>query len=89
MQVFDVEDIAGVATAVVKRPRDCTMCRECIRKDGWEERVELKRKADHFIFSVESSGSMLPRDIVREGIKKLREKASLFHSLVLEYENGV
>lgn len=67
MQVFDIEDIMGVSTAVVARPRDCTMCRECIRKEGWEEgRVELRRKADHFIFTVESVGCLKPVDIVRE-----------------------
>ena len=31
LEVFDIEDMGGVATAVAKRPRDCTMCRECIR----------------------------------------------------------
>jgi DNA-directed RNA polymerases I and III subunit RPAC1 len=67
MQVFDIEDIKGLPTATVARPRDCTMCRECIRKEGWEEgRVELKRQANHFIFSVESVGILKPEVIVRE-----------------------
>ena len=67
MQVFDIEDLNNVPTAKVSRPRDCTMCRECIRKEGWEDgRVELRRKADHFIFSVESVGSLRPEVIVRE-----------------------
>ncbi len=89
MKVFDIEDLGGVSTAVVKRPRDCTMCRECIRKDGWDERVELKRKADHFIFTVETSGALAPKDIVREGIRKLKQKAARFHHLVVDYESGV
>ena len=25
--------------AVVKNPRDCTMCRECIRLEGWSDKV--------------------------------------------------
>ena len=66
MQVFDIEDVRGVPTAKVSRPRDCTMCRECIRNEGWSERVELKRKADHFIFTVESTGCLTPDVIVRE-----------------------
>ena len=66
MQVFDIEDLGGVETATVGRPRDCTMCRECIRREGWSEKVELKRKADHFIFSVESTGCMKPEAIVKE-----------------------
>ena len=27
----------GEATAVVSRIRDCTMCRECIRREGWNK----------------------------------------------------
>ena len=66
MNVFDIEDIRGVPTATVGRVRDCTMCRECIRHEGWNEKVLLRRVADHFIFTVESSGCMPPEDIVRE-----------------------
>ena len=71
MQVFDIEDLANgtgkakVPTATVARPRDCTMCRECIRREGWDQRVNLKRVANHFIFTVESSGCIPARDIVK------------------------
>lgn len=67
LNVFDIEDMGGVATAAVAaRPRDCTMCRECIRHKGWDERLSFKRVADHFLFSVESVGSIPPETIVRE-----------------------
>lgn len=35
--------------AVVARPRDCTMCRECIRDPEREKRIKLRRVRDHFI----------------------------------------
>jgi DNA-directed RNA polymerase I and III subunit RPAC1 len=89
MGVFDIEDIGGVSTVVTARPRDCTMCRECIRREGWSDRVELKRVANHFIFTVESSGSMPPEEIVRESISVLKDKALKFSNLVVEYENDV
>ena len=39
--------------------------RECIRSEGWTESVHLKRRADHFIFSVEAVGVITPvEDIV-------------------------
>lgn len=82
MKVFDIEDIGGVSTATVARPRDCTMCRECIRKDDWSERVELRRVADHFIFSVESVGIMPPAVIVREAISVLQDKAIKYQQYV-------
>jgi hypothetical protein len=70
MDVFDIEDMGkkGGGTAVAARPRDCTMCRECIRKEGWSDRIQLNRKADHFIFTVESSGCIPPEVIVREAL---------------------
>ena len=39
------EGVSPTATAVVARPRDCTMCRECVRHvdAGWEQRVQVRR----------------------------------------------
>jgi DNA-directed RNA polymerase I and III subunit RPAC1 len=84
MDVFDIEDVGGVATATAARPRNCTMCRECIRKDGWSDgsRVKLFRKADHFIFSVETAGAMKPEDIVKESIAVLKKKALNFVGII-------
>lgn len=45
----------------VARPRDCTMCRECIREPGWSDKVSLTRIADHFIFGIESVGMLPPK----------------------------
>jgi len=86
MDVFDIEDVGGVATATAARPRNCTMCRECIRQDGWQDgsRVQLLRKADHFIFSVESTGSMPPEEIVKQAIAVLKNKADTFAGVIGE-----
>lgn len=100
MNVFDIEDLGGTPTAKVARPRDCTMCRECIRpqtstaEDEVQESgsgelsdlVELRRGANHFLFSIESSGCIPPVTIVREAISILKEKAVLFLSLIDDYE---
>jgi len=85
MNVFDIEDVGGIQSAKVSRPRNCTMCRECIRQDGWNEKIKLRRKADHFLFSVESTGCIPPITIVREAISILREKARKFSQLVEDY----
>lgn len=85
LQVFDIEDIRGVPTAVAARPRDCTMCRECIRREGWDSRVQLRRVANHFIFTVESSGCIAPVDLVKQAISVLRKKAETFKGLVDDF----
>lgn len=78
MGVFDIEDIKGNSTAKTARPRDCTMCRECTRHDGWSNKVNLRRIADHYIFTVESTGSIAPEQIVHHAIEVLKEKATKF-----------
>ena len=77
MNVFDIEELGGSGgeeRAVVSRPRNCTMCRECIRGDDWSERVQLRRVRDHYIFSVETTGAYTPANVVKEAIKILRAK---------------
>ena len=49
----------------------------------------MKRIADHFIFSVESSGAIPPVKIVTEAISVLRKKAETFIALTDEYIMGV
>uniref|UniRef100_A0A7S3JRG0 DNA-directed RNA polymerase RpoA/D/Rpb3-type domain-containing protein n=1 Tax=Aureoumbra lagunensis TaxID=44058 RepID=A0A7S3JRG0_9STRA len=82
LNVFDIEDLGDERrTAVVARPRDCTMCRECIRvidnvpygKD-MQQYVKLKRKADHFLFKVETAGQLAPLRIVHDALDILKGK---------------
>jgi DNA-directed RNA polymerases I and III subunit RPAC1 len=86
MNVFDIED----SVAVTARPRDCTMCRECIRTDGWEngDRVKLTRVADHYIFTVESTGCLPPEVLVRQAIGILKQKAITFMHYAEQYDEG-
>ena len=65
MGVFDIEDIGkskkdGSVRAVVKDSLSCTTCRECIRDDYFNERIELAKIKDRFEFHVESVGVYSP-----------------------------
>ncbi|GBG91118.1 hypothetical protein CBR_g51921 [Chara braunii] len=75
-KVFDIEDlpVKGEKRACVARPRDCTLCRECIREDGWGERIQLHRVKHHFIFSIESTGALPPNVLFTEAVKILSDK---------------
>lgn len=75
MDVFDIEDLGGGSKkAVVARPRNCSMCRECIRKPEWNDKIKLKRVRNHFIFSIESTGVYTPGDLFKESLKVLMKK---------------
>ena len=87
LNVFDIEDIGSSKRAVAARPRDCTMCRECIREPGWQDRVQLSRDFEHFIFSVESCGMLSPQDLVKEAIGVLVEKCNTVLESLDELEN--
>lgn len=77
VKVFDIEDIGGGKKRAIvgeKSARKCTLCRECIREKGWEELVSLRRKKDHFIFTIESAGALPPEELFTEAVKILEEK---------------
>ncbi|KAG0597410.1 hypothetical protein M758_UG335800 [Ceratodon purpureus] len=74
VRVFDIEDVGSVKKAKVARPRNCTLCRECVRGDGWDKRVQLTRVKNHFIFTIESTGALRPEILFTEAIKILNEK---------------
>lgn len=75
--IFDIEDLGGVPTAVVKDARNCNMCRECIREPGWDEKIKLGRVSDHFIFSIESVGMIKPEELLPEALNVLVDKCNL------------
>ncbi|KAH9607188.1 hypothetical protein KSS87_021254 [Heliosperma pusillum] len=72
--VFDIEDTPAGRKATAARPRACTLCRECIQEEGWAEYVALRRKKDHFIFTIESTGALPPEVLFTEAVKILEEK---------------
>lgn len=76
LNVFDIEDVGKnrSARAVVARPRDCSMCRECVREKAWEDRIHLGRIRNHFIFSIESAGAIPAKQIFTRSLKVFAAK---------------
>jgi len=86
MKVFDIEDLSSThRKAVVARPRNCTMCRECIRDTEWQKKIKLMRVKDHFIFQIESVGMLPPDEIFREAIKILISKVTTLQQALLQH----
>tara|TARA_B110000977_G_scaffold127493_1_gene162860 strand:- start:5224 stop:6420 length:1197 start_codon:yes stop_codon:yes gene_type:complete len=65
-------------TVKVANIRGCDMCVERVRElsgePGWSEKIALRKKKDHFIFTVESTGQLPPDVLVKEAVKVLASK---------------
>lgn len=48
LNVFDIED----SKIVVARPRDCSVCRECIRDPSMASSITLTRVRNHFLCNI-------------------------------------
>eukprot|EP01104_Vermistella_antarctica_P009407 TRINITY_DN241_c0_g1_i1.p1 TRINITY_DN241_c0_g1~~TRINITY_DN241_c0_g1_i1.p1 ORF type:complete len:451 (-),score=112.19 TRINITY_DN241_c0_g1_i1:70-1296(-) len=87
-KVFDIEDLGGgKKKAVVANPRACTVCRECIRRPDYQDKIKLLRKKDHFIFSIESVGMIPPTELFRRALRILIKKCDTLTHLLDELEH--
>jgi len=85
--VFDVP--GGVAPSpIASRPRPCAMCSKPRPYPNWESKVQMGKRRDHFIFSVESTGALPPEVIFQESVKTLMQKASDIASLLKDVVAG-
>lgn len=74
--VIGIQKKRGIDTAIVLDPRKDTVSRECLRYPEFADKVVLGRNPNHYIFVVESTGSLLPNTIVLEAISVLIEKCN-------------
>lgn len=78
MHVFDIED----SKVVVKSPRNCTSCRECIRNPTLAQYVSLGKEANHYEFTVESVGVRPAWKIVQEAFQVLISRCDEFTEVI-------
>ena len=71
MNVFDIED----SLLVVKNPKNCTVCRECIRNPKDRDIISLSRLRTHFLFKVESTGAISAEEVFKRAVRVLANKA--------------
>ena len=80
LRAFDLDGASGAPPPLcAARPRACTMGRVPVVSDEqWAKRVRLERVANHFLFTVESTGVVPPERILRDAISVLHDKAAKF-----------
>ncbi|TPX30646.1 DNA-directed RNA polymerase [Synchytrium microbalum] len=70
--------------AKVVNPRKDTVSREVLRHPEFDDKVRLSRVRDHFLFSIESTGVLHPRELFQESAKILVEKCELIRRHLAE-----
>lgn len=77
--VFDYDENAK--TVIVKNPQQCMFCKECLyltedfRKLPEDAlAVDVKHNPEKFHFTVETTGALKPKEVVRDAFKQLAEK---------------
>lgn len=77
--VFDQDESSG--TVYVSNAVDCIFCKECIFtteefRAAPEDKlaVEVIHTPDRFTFTVETTGSLLAKDVVRDALEVLAQK---------------
>ncbi|KAJ1985237.1 DNA-directed RNA polymerase core subunit rpc40 [Dimargaris cristalligena] len=82
--VVDIIEKNGQKTAKVVNARKDTMSREVLRHKEFQGLVELKRKRDHFIFKIESTGAVPPAVLFAQSVKHMMDKCELVLKAVSE-----
>lgn len=80
--VIELKEKGGEKIAVVADARRDTCSRNIFRHSDLAPLVELGRKKNHFIFSVESTGALKSAELVVEACKVMEEKCRNLHNLV-------
>ena len=71
MNVFGVDKKDNLTIEDLK---SCTMCRECIREDRFNDKIELGKDRNHYIFTIESIGAIAPEKLFSKALAVLKEK---------------
>lgn len=65
---------------VVKDERPHLECLERVRalqlEEKWSSSIQLRKRKDHFLFTVESTGAYSPAKLVREALSILKQKSN-------------
>ena len=78
-QVFQIDETSKAI--YIDRAADCIFCKECIflledyrRAPEDKLGVEIKHSTNKFTFTVETTGSLTPKEVFKEALKALNDK---------------
>lgn len=72
--VFSTKKKGKKVTVDIEDEWKCTMCRECLRGDKFNDKIFLGKKRQHYKFHIESVGVLKPQTILVKAFDILNEK---------------
>jgi hypothetical protein len=91
--VYGMDKSTG--TVVVQNPAECIFCKECLYQAEEFRRfpeeklaVSVKHSDSRFTMTVETTGSLFARDVVKLGLDVLMGKLTLFSQIVPTLSHG-
>ena len=74
MDVFSKKKKGKKATIDIEDEWKCTMCRECLREDKFNDKLFLGKRRQDYKFTVESVGVIEPQVIFAKAFEVLKQK---------------
>lgn len=81
---------------IVSRPADCIFCKECLflledfrRRPEDPLAVSVEHCYERFTFTVETTGSLRAKDVVRSALKELTEKINRIKTSLHKLEGPI
>lgn len=74
MGVFGVKKTKKKEEIEIENIYNCTMCRECIRPDKFNTKIELGKEKRKYIFTIESVGIVRPEKLFLDALQVVRSK---------------
>ncbi len=85
--MFDFDE--NTSTVVVRNPSSCIFCKECIftteefrRQPEDKLSVDIQHSPDRFTFTVETTGALSAKEVVKDALSQLTEKITRLQKLV-------
>lgn len=76
MNVFGIKKTKKREEVEIENIYNCTMCRECIRPDKFNEKIELGKQKKRYIFTIESVGAIKPEKLFLDALQIIRNKST-------------
>ncbi len=86
-QVFDYDE--NTSSVVIRNPASCIFCKECVftteefrRAPEDHLSVQIQHCPDRFTFTVETTGALAAKEVVKDALSQLTEKITRLQKLI-------